>query len=112
MNKPMTVSDLARMGGKARAEKLSKEERSESARKAVTARWDQAKKNKLHPLGNLAKELKLQAKRTRNRKRPLGDLAGELEKRAKTAAEKQPKYSPVGDLLGQIKRSVKKTKRP
>jgi hypothetical protein len=28
-----------RIGGKARAEKLSAEERSESARKAVTARW-------------------------------------------------------------------------
>jgi hypothetical protein len=28
------------LGGKARAGKLSAEERSESARKAVTARWD------------------------------------------------------------------------
>jgi len=31
-------------GGKARAAKLSAKERSESARKAVTARWNKAKK--------------------------------------------------------------------
>jgi hypothetical protein len=32
------------LGGKARAEKLSAEERSESARKAVLARWSKARK--------------------------------------------------------------------
>ena len=34
---------MARKGGKARAKKLTPEERSESARKAVQARWDKAK---------------------------------------------------------------------
>jgi hypothetical protein len=33
-------------GGPARAKKLSAEERSESARKAVTARWAKSKKHK------------------------------------------------------------------
>jgi hypothetical protein len=36
--KELTVSDLARMGGKARAAKLSPEERSRIAKKAVRAR--------------------------------------------------------------------------
>jgi hypothetical protein len=33
-------------GGPARAKKMTPEERSESARKAVTARWDKAKKKR------------------------------------------------------------------
>jgi hypothetical protein len=37
--KPLTVSELAAMGGKARAKALSKEERSAAAKKAITARW-------------------------------------------------------------------------
>ena len=37
--KAMTVSELARLGGTARAQKLTSEERSASARKAVEARW-------------------------------------------------------------------------
>jgi hypothetical protein len=36
--KPLTVSDLARMGGKARAAKLSPEELSRIGKKAVRAR--------------------------------------------------------------------------
>lgn len=40
---PLTVREFASMGGKARAKKLSKKERSESARKAVIARWKKAK---------------------------------------------------------------------
>ena len=39
---PAAVS-LGRRGGKARAEKLSKEELSEQGRKAVNARWAKAK---------------------------------------------------------------------
>src|ERR1039458_7917502 len=35
---------LGRLGGKARAERMSPEERAESARKAVRARWEKAKK--------------------------------------------------------------------
>jgi len=42
--KPLTVSELARMGGKARAKKLSAERRSEIAKKAVQAR--EAKRNR------------------------------------------------------------------
>jgi hypothetical protein len=42
--KPLTISDFARMGGKARAKKLTPQERKESARKAVQARWAKAKK--------------------------------------------------------------------
>jgi len=38
----MDVSEMARKGGKARAKKMSKEERSESARRAVNARWAKA----------------------------------------------------------------------
>lgn len=41
---------LGRKGGKARAKKLTPEERSASARKAVQARW--ARKKKEHPEGN------------------------------------------------------------
>jgi P63C domain len=38
--KEKTISEIASLGGKARAEKLSPEERSASARKAVEARWE------------------------------------------------------------------------
>lgn len=34
---------MASKGGKARAKKMTQEQRSESARKAVQARWDKAK---------------------------------------------------------------------
>lgn len=37
--KPLTVTELARMGGKARAKKMTAAERSASARKAIEARW-------------------------------------------------------------------------
>ncbi len=36
--KPLTITEFARMGGKARAAKLSPEERSRIAKKAVRAR--------------------------------------------------------------------------
>lgn len=42
-DRPLTVSEMARLGGKARAQKLTKEERSASARKAVEARWQKQK---------------------------------------------------------------------
>jgi hypothetical protein len=35
----MTVNEMARLGGKARAAKLTAEQRSSIARKAVRARW-------------------------------------------------------------------------
>ena len=38
------VSEMGRRGGKARAEGMTKEQRSESARKAVQVRWANAKK--------------------------------------------------------------------
>ena len=39
MKKPLTISDLAKMGGKARWEGVSKTDRSEAMRQAVKARW-------------------------------------------------------------------------
>jgi hypothetical protein len=42
--KKLTLSEFARIGGKARAKKLTAEQRQESARKAAQARW--AKNNK------------------------------------------------------------------
>ena len=42
--KQLTVSEMASLGGKARAAKLSAEELSEQGRKAVQARWAKAKK--------------------------------------------------------------------
>jgi hypothetical protein len=38
-DKPLTVSEMARLGGQARARKLTAEQRKESARNAVNARW-------------------------------------------------------------------------
>jgi hypothetical protein len=37
------AADLGRRGGKARAAGMTKEERSEAARQAVTARWDRVR---------------------------------------------------------------------
>ena len=37
--KPMTVQELAAMGGRARAEMLSKKRRSEIAKQAAAKRW-------------------------------------------------------------------------
>ena len=37
--RPITVSEMARMGGKARWARVPAEKRSEIARKAVQARW-------------------------------------------------------------------------
>jgi hypothetical protein len=36
---PLSVSEMARLGGKARAKKMTQKQRSDSARKAVQARW-------------------------------------------------------------------------
>jgi hypothetical protein len=41
--KQLTVSEMASLGGKARAAKLSAEELSEQGRKAVQARWAKRK---------------------------------------------------------------------
>jgi len=44
MKKPLTVTEFARLGGKARAAKMTAEQRSESARKAVQSRkWRKVK---------------------------------------------------------------------
>jgi hypothetical protein len=40
----LTIREFAAMGGRARAKKLTKEQRQASARKAVLARWAKAKK--------------------------------------------------------------------
>jgi hypothetical protein len=37
--KPLTITEFARMGGKALAKKMTKQERQESARRAAQARW-------------------------------------------------------------------------
>jgi hypothetical protein len=37
--KQLTVSEMAKMGGKARARSLTPERRKEIARKAITTRW-------------------------------------------------------------------------
>ena len=44
--KPLTIQEFARLGGKARAKKLTAEERRESARNAVRTRWARVKKEK------------------------------------------------------------------
>lgn len=43
MMRSMDVSEFAKLGGKARAKAMTADERSESARKAVQARWAKAK---------------------------------------------------------------------
>ena len=45
----MTVSEMARLGGKARAKKLTKVQRQESARKAARARWNREKTKRSAP---------------------------------------------------------------
>jgi len=40
----MTVTEFARLGGKAKAKKLTKAQRRASARKAALARWAKTKK--------------------------------------------------------------------
>lgn len=72
----LSITDFARMGGKARAQKLTKEERSESARKAVTARWakfDKALKEAEQTQARTSKKLdalvKLNRANTRKRKK-------------------------------------------
>lgn len=47
---------LGRLGGKARAERMSPEERAESARKAVRARWEKAKKKAVEAMRERAKQ--------------------------------------------------------
>jgi hypothetical protein len=39
MGQTLTITEFARMGGKALAKKMTKKERQESARKAAQARW-------------------------------------------------------------------------
>ncbi len=44
MSQPLTITEFARMGGKALAKKLTKNQRQESARRADQARWAKEKK--------------------------------------------------------------------
>ena len=46
MAQPMTITEFARMGGKALAKKMTKQERKDSARRAANARWAKQKKEK------------------------------------------------------------------
>ena len=46
MGKSLTIQEFARMGGKALAKKMTKEQRSEKMRRAVKARWAKVKKEK------------------------------------------------------------------
>jgi hypothetical protein len=46
VTKNKAAMELGRLGGKARAAKMTKQERSESARQAVNARWSRAKEQK------------------------------------------------------------------
>lgn len=46
MSEPMTISQMARLGGYARARKLSKERLSEIARRASNARWARFREGK------------------------------------------------------------------
>jgi hypothetical protein len=41
--RPLTIQEFARMGGHARAKKLTETQRKESARRAAQARWAKAK---------------------------------------------------------------------
>lgn len=41
--KPMTLSEFARSGGKARMNKLTKEQKSELGKKAIRSRWAKKK---------------------------------------------------------------------
>jgi hypothetical protein len=43
--KPLTIQEFARLGGKARAQKMSKQQRKDSAKKAAQARWSKKKSN-------------------------------------------------------------------
>ena len=47
--KPMTVREMARLGGQTTAKKLAAGNRKESARKAAQARWAKATQKKLAP---------------------------------------------------------------
>jgi hypothetical protein len=47
--KPLTVSEMARLGGQATAKKLTPEQRHESAKKAANARWDKQKQKRSTP---------------------------------------------------------------
>jgi len=53
-----TISEVARMGGHARAAALSPEELSEQGRKAVNARWARARATKKASTGKPAKKEK------------------------------------------------------
>ena len=47
---------LGKKGGKARAERMSPQERSESARKAVEARWEKVKQEAVEAMRERAKQ--------------------------------------------------------
>jgi hypothetical protein len=62
--KPLTVTELARMGGKARAQKLRPEQRSEIAKKAVMVREAKRVKTLKEWLATAGEETLAQVRRT------------------------------------------------
>ena len=62
------ASQFARKGGHARAKKLTAEERSEAARKAVQARWAKAEKLAKEITEGTKKLMKTAKKNARNRR--------------------------------------------
>lgn len=73
---PLTVSDAGRLGGRARANSLTKEQRSEIARRAAKSRWAPSKES-------IAKEIqkhKREIERLERQARKLG-IVGEPSQR-------------------------------
>ena len=63
---PLTVSDAGRLGGRARANKLTKEQRSDIARRAAKSRWAATKESiakEIHKHKNEIERLERQARK-------------------------------------------------
>lgn len=76
-DKPLTIQEFARLGGNARAQKLSKEERTRSAKKAADARWARLKKtmDKVESdLNELKKSTAAAKRRTAANRKKVGKL--------------------------------------
>lgn len=56
MNRPMTVTEMARMGGKARMAGLSRKEKSDLARRAARARWTRGRTERFFHDGTWAQK--------------------------------------------------------
>jgi hypothetical protein len=73
---PFTVSDAGRLGGRARANNLTKEQRSEIARRAAESRWAPTKES----IGKEIQKHKKEIERLERQARKLGTL-DELSRR-------------------------------